>query len=203
MVGGFRALNYSQVRFGAPGINTAYACGTFGIARLSTVTNVWTIIDNGVPSGASCTAIGIDKLTSGTIYADTTAGVYKSTDGGNNWSLLMPDSGLYVSILVDPTNSKNVLLSAGVGSSALSLRSADGGLTWSQMFEEGIMAVHPTSPNIMYAVAQSSIFASSDSGITWAGIASPVNFLEDLAILPSGDVVISTDGNSVIEFSPQ
>jgi hypothetical protein len=114
----------------------------------------------------------------------------------------MQDSGSYVSILVGPTSSKNIFLSAGLGTSGLSQRSIDGGLTWAQMFVQGVMAFHPTIPNVMYAITQSNLFVSSDSGLTWGSVAAPVNFLEDPTVLPSGNVVISTYGNGVIEFTP-
>jgi photosystem II stability/assembly factor-like uncharacterized protein len=199
---GFPAFSYSGVHFGAPESNMAYACGAFGIARLSLLSNTWTITNNGITSGVACTAMGIDQLASGTLYADTASGVYKTTDGGDHWTLLFAEPGSYASVIVDPTNSQNVFLSATFASSARSKRSTDGGKTWQTMLVEGQMAIHPTSPNILYAIAPGVIAASYDSGLTWAIANSPYNFLQDLTVTPSGVAVISTFGNSVVAFTP-
>jgi len=200
---GFPVSMYSGVHFGAPGSNLGYACGTFGIARLSLTSSTWTIINNGIPSGASCTSMGVDQLMSGTLYAGTSAGVYRSTDGGNNWSLLFSDSGSFVSIIVDPTNSQNVYLSSGGGTLAPSMRSTNAGKAWIQMSVAGQMAINPTNPSNLYAVGQTYLSASYDSGLTWATITSPYNFQQDLVVTPSGVVVISTVGSSVVAFTPK
>ena len=196
---GFQSFQYSVVHFGAPGSNAAYACGSFGIARLSTVSNTWSIINGSIPSGATCTAIGVDELTLGTLYIDTTSGVYKTTDGGNTWTFMFADTGTIASIIVDPTNSLKVYASAGLGAS---MRSTDGGKTWIPMLAEGVMAINPTSPNILYAITANTLAASYDSGLTWASTPSPYNFQQDLTVTPSGSVVISTFYSSVVEFIP-
>jgi photosystem II stability/assembly factor-like uncharacterized protein len=199
---GFPAFSYSGVHFGAAGSNEAYACGGFGIARLSLLSNSWAITNNGITSGAACTAIGVDELTSGTLYAATASGVYKTTDGGDNWALLLTEPGSYASVVVDPMNSHNVFLSATFGSSARSLRSTDGGKTWEEMLVQGQMAIHPTKPTILYALDSDSLAASYDSGLTWGHTDSPYYFLQDLTITPSGVVVISTFDSSVVAFTP-
>jgi photosystem II stability/assembly factor-like uncharacterized protein len=199
---GFLPYSYSGVHFGAPGSNEAYACGEFGIARLSLTTNTWTIVNNGIPTGKACTAMGVDQLTSGTLYAGTSSGVYRTTDGGNSWTLLFTDSGSYVSIIIDPTNSQNVFLSTAFGASGSSMRSTDAGKSWMQMLVEGQMAIHPTSPNILYAIGPNSLAASYDSGLTWAVSTSPYYYQQDLTVTPSGVVVISTFGSSVVAFTP-
>jgi photosystem II stability/assembly factor-like uncharacterized protein len=203
---GFPLFDYSGVRFGASGSNMAYACGAFGIARISLLSNAWTIINDGITSGAACTAIGVDQFTSGILYADTTSGVYKTTDGGNSWTLLFADSGSYASIIVDPTNSQNVYLSAaavGVPDASSSMRSIDGGNTWTPMLADGQMAIHPTDPNILYAITPYTLAVSYDSGLTWGKTNAPYISFQDLTVTPSGIVVISTFGSSIVTFTPQ
>ena len=200
MYGGFLPYKYAAVRFGAPGSNLVFACGTFGAARLSTTTNTWTIINNGLPSGVSCTALGIDMATPGTIYATTGSGVYKSTDSGNDW-LLFTSGNNYVSILVDPGNSNNIFLSASGGGSGA--RTIDGGKTWSSMTVGGVMAFNPSNKATIWAVSGNFVQVSYDSGLTWGHITAPTTAIEDLAVLPTGSVVFTTDTSSVIEFTPQ
>jgi len=181
----------------------AYACGTFGIARLTTVSNTWTITNNGITSGSNCTAMGVDQLTVGTLYATMSSGVYKSTDGGNNWTLLFADTGSYVSVIVDPTNSQNVYLSTYQGASISSMRSTNAGKNWLPMLVARQMAIHSTSPTILYAITQSGALAASyDSGLTWGTTTSPYTQLQDLVVTSSGVAVISTFGSSVIAFTP-
>jgi len=200
---GFMPFMYSGVHFGAPGSNEAYACGKFGIARLSLTTKTWTIINNGIASGAGCTAMGVDQLAGGTLYAGTSSGVYKSTDRGDNWTLLFADAGSYVSIIVDPTNSQNVYMSVALGAYGGSMRSTDAGKTWTQMLVDGPMAFHPTNRNILFALGPNWLSASYDSGLTWASTTSPYNFQQDLTVTSSGVVVISTFGSSVVTFTPK
>jgi hypothetical protein len=64
------------------------------------------------------------------------------------------------------------------------------------------VAIHPTSPNILYAIGPNSLAASYDSGLTWAVTTSPYNYQQDLTVTPSGVVVISTFGSSVVAFTP-
>ena len=45
--------------------------------------NVWTSIG---PEGGNVSALAIDPATPATLYAGTSGGVFKSTDGGANWS---------------------------------------------------------------------------------------------------------------------
>lgn len=203
MTGFFTGLySYPQVKFGPPGTNVAYACGSFGVASLSIAAGVWTVSNGAIPSGTSCNAIAVDERNPGTLYAATTVGVFKSTDGGNNWALSLQDLGLFASIVVDPSNSSNIIASARLGSSALSERSTDGGQTWTQIGIAGPIAFSPSNPGIVYAAAQARLYVSYDSGLTWGNVAFPINFLNDLVVLPSGVVLMSTYGNGVVEFTP-
>jgi len=195
----FQPFLFSEVHFGAANTNSAFACGEFGVARLSTASNTWAVVNNGLPSGAQCEALGVDRLTSGTLYAATNVGVYKSTDNGNNWSLLFQSSVSYSSVLVDPTNSKNVFVSGGT-----SVRSTDGGNTWIPMNVTGVMAMNPANPRLMYALNLRTLYASVDGGVTWATITPTINVLQfmDLTVTGSGQVVIPTQGTGVVTFTP-
>jgi hypothetical protein len=136
-------------------------------------------------------------MSAGTLYSTTDAGVYKSVDGGNNWSLLFQNSASYATVLVDPRNSNNVFLSGG-----LSVRSTDDGKTWMPMTVGGFMAMHPTNPSLMYAVSTDTLYAPSDAGLTWGQRSFPNGQFQDLTVTSSGVVVISTTIGGLLAFTP-
>lgn len=90
-------------------------------------------------------------------------GIYKSTDGGLNWTNMgLPKSERISSIIVDPRDSNNVwvgVLGALWGDSEERgiYNSKDGGKTWNKIHyidnKTGCsdLVIDPTNPNIMYA----------------------------------------------------
>ncbi|MDP4198800.1 MAG: T9SS type A sorting domain-containing protein [Bacteroidota bacterium] len=102
-------------------------------------------------------------------------GVYKSMDGGNNWTLIPSKLGRYFSkIIVNPANSNLVyVMSTSVW------RSTDSGHTWSDVQDLstggavfGALVIDPVDPSILYAGAGSQLFKSIDSGATWKAVSS-------------------------------
>ncbi len=125
-------------------------------------------------------------------------GVYKSTDGGENWTNVgLKDSERIAKILVDPTDGNNVLVCAtghlwddnderGV------FKSTDGGKTWKKVLAGanastgcGLMSMSRQEPKIIYASMWdfrrqgwtfrsggpgSGLFKSSDGGDHWTEI---------------------------------
>jgi len=121
-------------------------------------------------------------------------GIYKSTDGGQNWKNMgLPKSDRISSIVVDPKNSDIVwvgVLGALWGDSDERgiYKTTDGGATWKKEFyidaKTGCsdLIIDPKNTNIMYASfwefrrtgwsfssggAQSALYKSADSGKTW------------------------------------
>ena len=121
-------------------------------------------------------------------------GIYKSTDGGQNWKNMgLPKSDRISSIIVDPSNSDIVwagVLGALWGDSDERgiYKTTDGGTTWQKVFfvdnKTGCsdLVMDANNPNIMYASfwefrrtawsfssggTQSALFKSTDGGKTW------------------------------------
>ncbi|MCO6164310.1 hypothetical protein [Flavobacterium sp. NRK F7] len=121
-------------------------------------------------------------------------GIYKSTDGGLNWTNMgLPKSEHIASIIVDPRNSNNIwvgVLGALWGDSEERgiYNSTDGGKTWNKQFyinaKTGCsdLVIDPTNPDIMYASfwefrrtawsfnsggTASALFKTTDGGKTW------------------------------------
>ncbi|NHM01886.1 WD40/YVTN/BNR-like repeat-containing protein [Flavobacterium difficile] len=121
-------------------------------------------------------------------------GIYKSTDGGLNWTNMgLPKSDRISSIIVDPRDSNNIwvgVLGALWGDSEERgiYNSKDGGKTWNKIHyidnKTGCsdLVIDPTNPNIMYASFwefrrtawsfnsggnSSALFKTTDGGKTW------------------------------------
>jgi hypothetical protein len=91
-------------------------------------TAAWTLKNSGVPAGTFAVFVAIDPNNASVLYTGGTFGIYKSTDGGDNWT--SASSGLSASgaagISVDRFDSNHLL--AWVNSSAY--ESTNGGATW-------------------------------------------------------------------------
>ncbi|MGD0844232.1 MAG: hypothetical protein ABSA06_07660 [Geobacteraceae bacterium] len=176
----------------------------------------WSPVNTGLTDSYIC-ALGIDPVSTSTIYAaDTFGGVYKSTNGGNSWSPV--NTGLtntFVQPLaIDPT-STSTIYTGTYGSGVY--KSTKGGSSWSQV-NTGLklayvyaLAIDPSTSSTIYAGTWGGgVFKSTDGGSNW----SPVNTgmmtvnVYSLAIDPStpsaavyagtygGGVFKSTDGGS-------
>ncbi|HTM51659.1 MAG TPA: hypothetical protein VL285_23350 [Bryobacteraceae bacterium] len=140
----------------------------------------WSALDPGPPC---CIAtLMIDPQTQSTLYAVTLDGnVFKSTDGGTNWSPV--NSGLPVdaggrygitSLAIDPQNpttiyAGNALRGGGV------FKTTDGGESWnaanSGLPDGGViaLAINPQDPDTIYASTRG-VFKSTDGGASWSAV---------------------------------
>jgi photosystem II stability/assembly factor-like uncharacterized protein len=122
-------------------------------------------------------------------------GFYRSTDGGNTWTLSNPTSSLFVdgtgrSGAVSLVRSSNGTLYLGVYGQGI-YSSTDGGQTWNVLtnssemqgqFDRVTLAVAPSNPNVIYAAyshdidagangnAGESFYKSTDGGSTWTAL---------------------------------
>ena len=140
-------------------------------------------------------------------------GVYKSTDGGANWTCVKSVSS-YTGcndIVMDPRNS-NVLYAAfhqrmrkvftyiGGGPETALFKTTDGGATWSKV-EGGLpsgdlgrigLAISPVNPNVLYTVIEAKddkggVYRSMDKGASWEkrnGFYTSGNYYNEIACDP-------------------
>ncbi|MCB0846012.1 MAG: T9SS type A sorting domain-containing protein, partial [Bacteroidetes bacterium] len=123
-------------------------------------------------------ALNLDDRVRHTHYG---LGVYKSTNGGQNWAptglgfnLTDLDGSLIRRVFVDPNNS-NRLLAGGIDGM---FQSTNGGNTWNKVLDSLIydMEKHPINPNVIYASSgfvktlgkgTPAVFKSTNFGTTW------------------------------------
>ena len=120
-------------------------------------------------------------------------GVYKSTDGGNNWKLVLGDEEWVgaTELVMDPRNPmvlyaaswqrhRTVAAYMGGGPGSGLHRSTDGGESWEELkngLPDGPMgkiglAISPQQPDVLYAAIElnrrtGAIYRSTDRGATW------------------------------------
>lgn len=177
-----------------------------GIWKTTDAGENWTLVTEELPNVAT-TTLAVSAADPNIIYAGTGEGfddqmikgdgIYKSLDGGDNWSILPatsndPQFDNVLRLVVDPAD-PNIVLAATRGDFRVQpdtsensivgriMKSTDGGTTWrnvfgttddpSNIFADAIQQIvaDPTDFNVLYASARDAfILKSTDKGETWA-----------------------------------
>jgi photosystem II stability/assembly factor-like uncharacterized protein len=140
-------------------------------------------------------AIGIHPL-SGEIYASSWDKVYRSTNDGNSWALVLSNAPAISAIAVTFTGVVLVAADSGVV-----YRSSDHGGTWSQVVVT-TMPIHSiimTQGNHVLAASDNGVFRSTNGGVTWTQLNTGLTHLQvlSLAVDNSGYVYAGTRGLGV------
>ena len=191
---------------------TVYAVTSHsGIFRSADGGDFWTQIGGVGVIGTSLGALAIDPSAPATLYASGSGGIYKTVDGGANWSHLNNESG---AIVIAPDDPATIYVS---GSSLI--KSSDGGAHWGDAntglpeLGLGTLAADPRQPGTLYAgFASDSVFGSVggvfktiDGGAHWnpasAGLVT-IN-ARTLALDPNtaDTVYAGTDGGGIFKSS--
>jgi photosystem II stability/assembly factor-like uncharacterized protein len=205
-----------------------YAGTTTGIWKSTDSGESWSLLASGF--GAPVTEIGIDPDNTAVIYAAsnfasqfsgaTTDGIYKSKDSGQSWTRVrstVPSGSVFSKIRSLSVNASVVL--AGIerqscvfdfcmSGNSVTLRSADGGATWTEVgpdFPALAFSTDPVSPSTMYMGTgrvssffgsfSGGLFRSLDGGLRWharnRGIAlSTSGSILSVAVAPSAPSVL-------------
>ena len=130
------------------------------------------------PSGGSAHAMAVDPANPGTVYAGTSAGVLKTTDGGANWRAA--NSGLPVGVhilVIDPTDPNTVYAGSPATARPGIFKSTDGGASWLPAFsglessvqDVASIAIDPQNPGTIYAGTQACFQPSGSPGFVPGG----------------------------------
>ena len=125
--------------------------------------------------GIQITNLVIDPTVPSTIYAGTIGcGVYKSTDGGDNWFPIntgLPDSPDTFCVSMDPSNCDTLYVgTVGFGI----FKSTNSGDSWYQISNNVTNlrvhmapAIDPTNTSILYVGTEGPFFKSDNGGFSW------------------------------------
>ena len=129
----------------------------------------WT--SNPVMAGQKILALAASVSDPKTLVAGTLEGVYRSVDGGTNWTQITEVGSKELheveSVAIDPSNPKIIY----VGTWHLPWKTTDGGKHWNNI-KEGVIddsdvfsiIVDPKESNVVYASACSGIYKSDNAG---------------------------------------
>jgi len=141
-------------------------------AQSDDVTGRWRAMG---PDGGVIYALVIDPSNTSIIYAGSTGSVFKSIDGGGQWSASSSGMPNYLvrSLAIDPSNTS--ILYAGTNGYGV-FKSIDGGGQWSASSsglpnntDVNALAIDPSNTNIIYAGTMSSgVFKSTNGGGSWS-----------------------------------
>jgi photosystem II stability/assembly factor-like uncharacterized protein len=133
------------------------------------------------PFGGSARSIAIDPQNGRTLIAGSRDSLlFRSDDAGASWRLLpfpRGTSGVFNSVLIDPTQSAHYFAGLDAGDSRDSgvYESKDGGETWQPL--DGIrgsriesLAISPVNSATLAAGTSKGVFVSKDSGTTWTRV---------------------------------
>ena len=119
---------------------------------------------------ASITSLVIDPQSPDTLYAGTSRGVFRSANGGGDWtdaSLGLSES-IIVSLAIDPSNPA-IVYAGTLGDGVF--KTTNGGGAWAAagpgFSDIWSLAVDPSTPTTLYAGSDLGVFKSVDSGANW------------------------------------
>jgi hypothetical protein len=153
------------------------------------------------PGVGRITSIAIDASNENHIIVGSPGGgVWKTLDGGINWSVLTDNlSNIYVySLTIDPTNSNIYYWGTRSG---IIFKSINAGATWNQLADTGNgyvnkILIHPLNSNKMFCASQyDGIYKSTDAGLTWAIIHADATTGFDIEFKPDDTNTIYASGN--------
>jgi photosystem II stability/assembly factor-like uncharacterized protein len=159
-------------------------------------------------------AIALDPQRPHVLYAGTTGGAYRSTNGGATWQkvnngLIPPeilDASLSLGVnalVVDPRQSDIVY----AGTTKGLFKSTDMAETWkrigSSLADQYIscLAIDPRDPKILYAGGRAGVQKSTDGGETWQGMNIGLQSLNirtiAISALDSQTIYVGTNGSGL------
>jgi uncharacterized protein (TIGR03437 family) len=208
--------------YAGPIVNMVGFLSGGGVIKSTDGGATWTSANTGLPtiSGmangsttstfAGVNGFAIDPSNPATVYCAPGGTVFKTTDGGGNWTAAdagLPGSVSVLSIAVDPTQATTVYAGTSVGTV---FKSLDGGGSWTGLNANlpivwvQALAVNPGSPSTLYAGTNSEgVFISHDGGVSWSQANSGLSNLAVLSLAadPTVPAVLyaGTNGSGVFK----
>jgi len=179
-----------------------------GIAKSVDGGRTWSTINNGLTTASSqkVWSLIIDPFDSQVLVAGTDAGIYRSSDGGADWTL--QDATLVSYSLASDPNHQGYLYAGG--STGLR-KSTDDGNTWTQVNVSGpawygalTVAVDPKSADTIFIVPTQgpAVGWSPDGGISWFWLSNGLGQFFLGSTFGAGPVIAGTSPETLYIPSP-
>ena len=208
----------NAIAFNGTDTNTMYVGSPAG--------GVWKTTNGGTtwsPKGDELANLGVSDIVinptnTGILYLATgdwdgvqnrSIGVFKSIDGGDNWTATgltfsLLQNNLISKLLIDPNNVNTVFATTKNSIQ----RTTDGGTTWTDVFTENNANFNDInykigSTSVLYATSKSGKFyISTNNGANWSVASSPSSSRLDLALTADDtDLILTLDTNGVLRRS--
>jgi photosystem II stability/assembly factor-like uncharacterized protein len=131
-------------------------------------------------SNASILDLAISPVNSNIVYAATAAhGIYRSSDGGQNWSESKSDFTYVRKIALDPRDENILYIVADQEGERALFKTVDGGVNWNRLLSQRTsqtpisldIVIDPRNTAVLYATdSVGGVFKSTDAGKEWASI---------------------------------
>ncbi len=159
--------------------NILYAGTSGGVYRSTDGAKNWRPVNNGmIKEGQIATAmalgvnaLAIDPRLQNTIYAGTTHGLYKSTNGAESWTFVKGEleKAFVANLVVDYQDPQTLYAGTDRGifkslDEARSFRPMSQGLT---NLNVRSLVMHPTDHLVLYAGTNNGIYKTTDGGASW------------------------------------
>ena len=155
-----------------------------GILKSTDAGSTWSLsLDWSYDNQRGVQAIHINPLNTRTVYAATSEGLYRSTDGGVSW-INIHNVVMAVDVVIHPVDTAKIIVSCGNFASpgAGIYYSHDAGATFTRVNTipafsgKSLLEVYAAHPNVVYANVADSIdgggglWRTTDFGISWAQV---------------------------------
>jgi len=161
------------------------AYGGVGILKSTDGGETWTV--SGLTNEKRISRVTISPTNPSVVFAATWGGLYRSTNAGGSWTLVLPYSKTW-EVRVDATSPQFVYAAVGENASYSGIwKSTDGGTTWARL-TVGLPAsasirrvafdIAKSSPSVLYALMASTspsggylgLYVTNNRGATWTAV---------------------------------
>lgn len=189
--------------------DVVYAATPTGVFKTTDGGIHWARTSKGIED-AAIMCLGMAKSNSNVIYAGSVSmrdyhdeggvdedlqyfGLYKTTDGGANWTrLAYYPQAYYEAVAVNPNNPDIVLACIRIDGNGV-YRSVDGGVSWERTiydYDAQAVAFAPSNPSIAYASASGTVYRSKDGGSNWNEVLYAGGQVRSIAVHPNNPNIV-------------
>jgi photosystem II stability/assembly factor-like uncharacterized protein len=179
MSAGFSSYYIVSVVMDPQNSNILYVGTSGGVYKSTDAANSWRPISHGMIKDSEVAtamalgvnALAIDPRASNTLYAGTTRGLYKTTNGAESWTFVKGEleKAFVSNIVVDSQDSRIIYAGTDRGvfkslDEAGSFQPISQGLT---NLNVRSLAMHPADHLVLYAGTNNGIYKTTDGGANW------------------------------------